>query len=261
MGDEQKPPPPMPIMSGNQRRIPDYQKEILEGGQKQPQIELTEEEKKLFNQCNRDSFYQRSLPLLVLSSGSVLLASQRGLITKGVKLKAFIAGFTGFMVGKFSYAGVMQERFLKELPYSGISQIIRQSKGMPEIEIPPSTGSNEEDHSYFQSKPNEGYVSQESSSDQGMSYDELREQHKKRYATVQDKEPGFFIPKHELARMEAGQNQSIWSNPQQTDVPTNSTRQQPVSPPPLSSSELYGQKMDEQPRRKSTNKYGDEGFE
>ena len=43
------------------------------------------------------------------------------------------------MVGKFSYAGVMQERFLKELPYSGISQIIRQSKGMPEIEIPPST--------------------------------------------------------------------------------------------------------------------------
>ena len=44
------------------------------------------------------------------------------------------------MVGKFSYAGVMQERFLKELPYSGISQIIRQSKGMPEIEIPPSTG-------------------------------------------------------------------------------------------------------------------------
>ena len=83
MGDEQKPPPPMPIMSGNQRRIPDYQKEILEGGQKQPQIELTEEEKKLFNQCNRDSFYQRSLPLAILSSGSVLLASQRGLITKG----------------------------------------------------------------------------------------------------------------------------------------------------------------------------------
>ena len=83
MADEQKPPPPMPIMSGNQRRIPDYQKEILEGGQKQPQIELTEEEKKLFNQCNRDSFYQRSLPLAILSSGSVLLASQRGLITKG----------------------------------------------------------------------------------------------------------------------------------------------------------------------------------
>ena len=43
------------------------------------------------------------------------------------------------MVGKFSYAGIMQERFLKELPYSEISQIIRQSKGMPEIEIPPPT--------------------------------------------------------------------------------------------------------------------------
>ena len=38
MGDEPKPPPPMPIMSGNQRRIPDYQKEILEGGQRKPEM-------------------------------------------------------------------------------------------------------------------------------------------------------------------------------------------------------------------------------
>ena len=71
----------MPPMSGNQRP-PDYRKEIMEGGQK-PLINFTEEDKALLDKCNRDAFFQRSLPLLVLSSGSVLVASQRGLITKG----------------------------------------------------------------------------------------------------------------------------------------------------------------------------------
>ena len=51
-------------------------------------------------------------------------------------------------------------------------------------------------------------------SGKGISYDELRNQHQKRYTPVQDKEPGFFIPQHELARMEAGQNQPLWSNPE-----------------------------------------------
>lgn len=262
MGDEQR--PPMPPMSGNQR-APDYRKEILEGGQqRQPQLNFSEEDKILFNKCNADSFYQRSLPLLMLSSGSVLVASQRGLITKGVKLKAFVAGFTGYMMGKFSYASVMQERFLKELPYSEVSQMIRESRGMPQIELPPTTSSNEDNISYFQSKPEEPYDSNpigDSPSGKGISYDELRNQHQKRYTPVQDKEPGFFIPQHELARMEAGQNQPLWSNPDPNDVPNHSTRQRPVIPPPPSSSDLYGQKMDEQPRRKTTNKYGDEVFE
>ena len=48
-----------------------------------------------------------------------------------------------------------------------------------------------------------------------MSYDELRQQHQKRYKDehVQNKEPGFYIPQHELARLEAGQNQPLWSHP------------------------------------------------
>jgi len=271
MSDEQRPHSTaqipaltMPPMSGNQRP-PDYRKEILEGGQRQPGLNFTEEDKLLMNKINSDSFYQRSLPLFILGSGSVFLASHRGLINKGVKAKAFIAGFTGFMFGKFSYASEMQERFLKELPYSEVSQMIRKSRGMPEIEIPPPASSSEDDLSYIQSKPEEPYVlnpSDNSPSGRGMSYEELRQQHQKRYTPVQDKEPGFFIPQHELARMEAGQNQPIWSNPQPSDMPITSTRKQPeVSSPPPSSSDLYGQKMDEQPRRKITNKYGDEIYE
>ena len=55
----------------------------------------------------------------------------------GVKVKAFAAGFIGFIAGKASYASVLQESFLRERPYSELSQIIRKNRGMPEIEIPP----------------------------------------------------------------------------------------------------------------------------
>merc|ERR1712217_579614 len=198
----------------------------MEGGKK-PAVVLSEEDKALLNKINRDSFYQRSLPLSVLCAGSVLVASQRGMISKGVKLKTFVAGFTGFMLGKFSYAGQLQERFLKELPHSEVSKILRQQRGLPEPEMPPPTSSSEDDLSYFQSKPEEPYVLNpigDSHSGRNMSYDELRQQHQKRYKdeNLQNKEPGFYIPQHELARMEAGQNQPLFSHPE----PTQSTRQQ-----------------------------------
>ena len=81
MSDQQR--PPMPQMSGAQRQNqPNYEQEILEGGQRPPFV-LTPEDKALFDKCNRESFYQRSLPLSLLSAGSIILASHRGLITKG----------------------------------------------------------------------------------------------------------------------------------------------------------------------------------
>ena len=57
-------------------------------------------------------------------------------------MKAFGAGFVGFIAGKASYASVLQERFLRERPYSELSQIIRKNRGMPEIEIPPENQSD-----------------------------------------------------------------------------------------------------------------------
>ena len=81
MSDQQR--PPMPQMSGAQRQNqPNYEQEILEGGQRPPFV-LTPEDKALFDKCNRDSFFQRSLPLSLLCAGSVALASHRGLITTG----------------------------------------------------------------------------------------------------------------------------------------------------------------------------------
>jgi len=268
MSDQQR--PPMPQMSGAQRQNqPNYEQEILEGGQRPPFV-LTPEDKALFDKCNRESFYQRSLPLSLLSAGSIILASHRGLITKGVKVKAFAAGFIGFIAGKASYASVLQERFLRERPYSELSQIIRKNRGMPEIEIPPEYQSDttppasQDNYSdYFQSKPENS-----SSSQQGLSYDKLREEHQKRYKEipVQEKEaPGFFIPQHELARLESGQNQPLWPQPpaQPSEVPHSSRQPKAASQPPASSgSDFYGQQIDEQPaRRKTTNKYGDEVYE
>ena len=115
---------------------------------------------------------------------------------------------------------------------------------------------------YFQSKPENS-----SSSQQGLSYDKLREEHQKRYKEipVQEKEaPGFFIPQHELARLESGQNQPLWPQPAQpSEVPHSSRQPKAASQPPASSgSDFYGQQIDEQPaRRKTTNKYGDEVYE
>lgn len=266
MSDQQR--PPMPQMSGSQRpKEQNYEQEILEGGQKPPFV-LTPEDKALFDKCNRDSFYQRSLPLSLLCAGTIMGLSHRGIITTGVKVKAFSAGFIGFIVGKASYASVLQEKFLTERPYSELSQIIRKNRGMPEIEIPPEYQTAQTDtpqpiqdnyKDYFQSKPEDS-----SSSQQGLSYDKLREEHQKRYKEipVQEKEaPGFFIPQHELARLESGQNQPLW--PQPSEVPHSSRQPKAASQPPASSgSDFYGQQIDEQAaRRKTTNKYGDEVYE
>ena len=115
---------------------------------------------------------------------------------------------------------------------------------------------------YFQSKPENP-----SSSQQGLSYDQLREQNHKRYKEipVQDKEaPGFYIPQHELARLESGQNQPLWPQPAQPSEEPHSSRQPKAAsqPPASSGSDFYGHKIDEQPaRRKTTNKYGDEVYE
>jgi len=269
MSDQQM---PMPPMSGGQRQAqPNYQQEILEGGaQRPPQLILSPEDKALFDECNRISFWQRSLPLGIVCASSVVLAAHRGLITKGVKLKSFVAGFAGFIIGKGSYASVLQDRFLKERPYSQLSQIIRKNRGMPEIEIPPeyqaqNSQGNDSDYNFqpITERPyNTNPSISDSTSSQGTSYDQLREEHQKRYRNipVQDKEPGFYIPQHELARLEAGQNQPLWPQP---EVP-HSNRQQPqaVQPPPPSGSDFYGHKTDdERPRRKTTNKYGDEIYE
>ena len=64
-------------------------------------------------------------------------------------MKAFSAGFIGFIVGKASYASVLQEKFLTERPYSELSQIIRKNRGMPEIEIPPEYQTVQTDSKYF----------------------------------------------------------------------------------------------------------------
>ena len=81
MSDQQR--PPMPQMSGSQRpKEQNYEQEILEGGQKPPFV-LTPEDKALFDKCNRESFFQRSLPLSLLCAGSIMGLSHRGIITKG----------------------------------------------------------------------------------------------------------------------------------------------------------------------------------
>jgi len=268
MSEQQR---PMPPMSGNQRQ--DYQRQILEGGQSpNPSIPtLSPEEQALLRKCSQEAFWKRAAPLGILCMGSVGFASHKGLITNGVKLKTFAAGFVGYSVGKFSYSTEMQDRFLAELPNSEVSKMIRKARRLPEPEdgenIPDVHGN---DLSYFQSKPDVPIVDSDPRVNNEhkdvkfgiSSYDQLREQHQKRYPVQKPSmEPGFYIPEHHLAESDKipGQQSPIWQQPvinkQEAELPP------PQTGPPLSSGYSYDHKTNERPRRQSTNKYGDEGFE
>jgi len=232
MNEQQR---PMPPMSGNQR--PDYQRMLEDGKSPESNLpkglpNLSPEDQALLKDCNRIATIQRAIPTSVLFAGSVFLASHKGYIKNGVKVKAFGAGLFGYLFGRLSYQTTMMDRFLRELPNSEISQLIRKQRGLPEPEGNILIPAHENDMSYFQSNPDVPIVdnpivgNEHKNSKFGVtSYDQLREQHQKRYPVQKSSmEPGFYVPEHELAKLE--QQKPIWQqtaiNQQEEDVPHSS---------------------------------------
>uniref|UniRef100_A0A6I8NUY6 OCIA domain-containing protein 1 n=1 Tax=Ornithorhynchus anatinus TaxID=9258 RepID=A0A6I8NUY6_ORNAN len=92
----------------------------------------TEDERRVFVECNRESFWYRSVPL---TAASVLVT--QGLITKGVLSghpkygslpKLAFAGIMGYFGGKISYVKACQEKF-KHLENSPLGEAMRQRQG------------------------------------------------------------------------------------------------------------------------------------
>ncbi|KAM8969549.1 OCIA domain-containing protein 1 [Sarcophilus harrisii] len=88
----------------------------------------TEEERKVFAECNRESFWYRSVPF---SATSVLVT--QGLITKGILSshpkygsipKIAFACIMGYFAGKISYVKTCQEKF-KRLENSPLGEVLR----------------------------------------------------------------------------------------------------------------------------------------
>ncbi|KPP57081.1 OCIA domain-containing protein 1-like [Scleropages formosus] len=93
---------------------------------------LTEEEKKVLLECDRESLLYRAGPLAILS-----MVVTRGLISRGVLSvsptfgslpKMAFAGVCGYMAGKISYIKTCQEKF-RNLKDSPLGEALRLGRG------------------------------------------------------------------------------------------------------------------------------------
>ncbi|KAK9540110.1 hypothetical protein VZT92_002579 [Zoarces viviparus] len=105
----------------------------------------TEEEKRVFRECNQESFWYRSVPFSLVG-----VAITQALIAKGTLAasprfgslpKVAFAGFCGYLAGKMSYMKTCQEKF-KRLEHSPLGDALRQRTGG--LPPPPSKGPQSE---------------------------------------------------------------------------------------------------------------------
>ncbi|XP_035515540.1 OCIA domain-containing protein 1-like [Morone saxatilis] len=94
----------------------------------------TEEEKRVFGECNTESFWYRSVPFSVAGMAVTQALVSRGTLSASPRFgslpKVIFAGFCGYLVGKMSYMKTCQEKF-KRLENSPLGDALRQRTGMP----------------------------------------------------------------------------------------------------------------------------------
>lgn len=240
---------------------------------------LTPEEKVLMDECRRESFYYRALPIGLTFSSLVQLGIANGKIaaptTLSKVIKLFAAGTAGYVLGKASYAGACREKFLQKAPNSNISKMLRGEQVQQQQ-------AQENPHGYMVagapgSQPADSYSSGTQQYDQQqaighlpqqfgqqsqqqpeqldldkerregtLSYDHLRNQHRQR--NLQTPLPP---PPSPVVQPSTSTDEPEWRKQAQPKDPGYYTIPDPPLPPASSS-----------PRRSgATSKYGDEGFE
>ncbi|XP_073698972.1 OCIA domain-containing protein 1 [Garra rufa] len=89
----------------------------------------TEEERRVFRECNQESFLYRSLPISAISMAFTQFLISRGALTASGRFgslpKVAFAGFFGYVGGKLSYMKTCQEKF-KSLENSPLGEALRQ---------------------------------------------------------------------------------------------------------------------------------------
>lgn len=93
---------------------------------------FNQEELRVLRECNRESFYYRSLPIAAGFSAATFVAMKRGILKVnqrfGYTPKMIGAAFIGYFVGKISYQNICAEK-LMQLPDSPIGEVLRKRKG------------------------------------------------------------------------------------------------------------------------------------
>ncbi|CAL8273461.1 unnamed protein product [Gadus morhua 'NCC'] len=138
----------------------------------------TEDEKRVFKECNHESFWYRSVPFSAVS-----IALTQVLITRGTLIgsprfgslpKLAFAGFCGYLAGKMSYMKTCQEKF-KMLDNSPLGEALRKRTGFPLTSQNPQTEMSDPDAQSFstnfqQSDSNSQSQMPSSTRDQGYGY-------------------------------------------------------------------------------------------
>ncbi|XP_042324789.1 OCIA domain-containing protein 1 isoform X2 [Sceloporus undulatus] len=93
-----------------------------------------EDEKRVFRECNEESFWYRSLPLSGISMLITQALIKKGILTThsrfGSLPKVAFAGLCGYIGGKISYMKTCQEKF-KKLENSPLGEALRKHRPFP----------------------------------------------------------------------------------------------------------------------------------
>ncbi|CAB0014778.1 unnamed protein product [Nesidiocoris tenuis] len=96
-----------------------------------PPVKFSNEELRVLQQCNRESFYQRSLPFSTLFGVATYWAVKSGRLLPnpryGAVPKVAAAVTAGYLIGKISYQSICAEK-LMALPDSRVGQILRNRR-------------------------------------------------------------------------------------------------------------------------------------
>ncbi|XP_054719979.1 OCIA domain-containing protein 1-like [Uloborus diversus] len=97
------------------------------------QLQLTPEEVRVLQECNKESFYYRCLPFAMVGMAGTFFAVRNGYLSShpkwGPSLKMTGAAFVGWILGKFSYRKICEEKFL-HVKNGQIANAIRKKRGL-----------------------------------------------------------------------------------------------------------------------------------
>nr|XP_046268091.1 OCIA domain-containing protein 1-like [Scatophagus argus] len=171
----------------------------------------TEEERRVFKECNQEAFWYRSAPFSAISMAVTQALVVRGTLSASPRFgslpKVVFAGFCGYLAGKLSYMKTCQEKF-KRLENSPLGEALRQRTGLPQQYGAQSELSNPDTQSFetvFQpaedlshknyntesvmqlgksddfSTPVESYVEEEEPKKKAILYEDLRLKNRENY--------------------------------------------------------------------------------
>ncbi|CAF0724314.1 unnamed protein product [Rotaria sordida] len=91
-----------------------------------PPTQLDNDEKRILAECERESLIYRSIPLGLTAFFATQYAMSRNLIKpQGRWIKLGASLFTGYLLGKISYAPTCRNKILTQIPNSNLAYAIR----------------------------------------------------------------------------------------------------------------------------------------